>query len=105
MSKVTSKLQVTIPKAVAVKYGIRPGDEVRWEELPRGVVLIRVAPGGEGTVGEGAVAVRLCAEERLALFRGAVDRQAKRQKGRKVPRTKDRGWKREDLYGDRGSPR
>ena len=30
MSKVTSKLQVTIPKTIASKFGIRPGDEIDW---------------------------------------------------------------------------
>jgi AbrB family looped-hinge helix DNA binding protein len=28
MGKVTSKLQVTVPKAIAQRYGIRPGDEI-----------------------------------------------------------------------------
>ena len=31
MAKVTSKLQVTVPKALAEKYAIRPGDEIAWE--------------------------------------------------------------------------
>ena len=30
MSKVTSKLQVTVPKAAAERYGIRPGDAIDW---------------------------------------------------------------------------
>jgi AbrB family looped-hinge helix DNA binding protein len=28
MAKVTRKLQVTLPKAIAEQYGIRPGDEL-----------------------------------------------------------------------------
>ncbi|PZP64635.1 MAG: AbrB family transcriptional regulator, partial [Azospira oryzae] len=28
MAKVTSKLQVTLPKALAQRYRIRPGDEI-----------------------------------------------------------------------------
>ena len=28
MARVTSKLQVTIPKAVAEQFGIRPGDRI-----------------------------------------------------------------------------
>ena len=28
MAKVTSKLQLTVPKAIADQYGIRPGDEL-----------------------------------------------------------------------------
>lgn len=122
MSKVTSKLQVTIPKAVAVKYGIRPGDEVVWEETPRGVMMTRVPPGGvggEGRVGEGSVATRyvgpglltakdLTPEERVAHFDESTRRIREAQKGRKLhkwTRKEDRGWTREDLYGDRGSPR
>ena len=31
MSRVTSKLQVTIPKAIAERHGIRPGVEVDWQ--------------------------------------------------------------------------
>ena len=27
---VTSKLQLTVPKAIADQYGIRPGDELQW---------------------------------------------------------------------------
>jgi bifunctional DNA-binding transcriptional regulator/antitoxin component of YhaV-PrlF toxin-antitoxin module len=30
MPKVTSKLQLTLPKAIAVRCGIRPGDELGW---------------------------------------------------------------------------
>ena len=44
MAKVTSKLQVTIPKALAERYGIRPGDEIDWE--PAGQ-FIRVVPSAE----------------------------------------------------------
>ena len=35
MAKVTSKLQVTVPKALAERYGIRPGDDIRFEEARR----------------------------------------------------------------------
>ena len=35
MAKVTSKLQVTVPKAIADHYGIRPGDEIQW--IPAGI--------------------------------------------------------------------
>jgi AbrB family looped-hinge helix DNA binding protein len=41
MSRVTSKLQVTVPKAIAERYGIRPGDEIDW--VPAGDA-IRVVP-------------------------------------------------------------
>ena len=32
MSKVTSKFQVSIPKALAERIGIRVGDELAWED-------------------------------------------------------------------------
>ncbi|MFN9367376.1 MAG: AbrB/MazE/SpoVT family DNA-binding domain-containing protein [Planctomycetia bacterium] len=35
MAKVTSKLQVTIPKAIADAYGIRPGASLDW--VPPGI--------------------------------------------------------------------
>jgi len=41
MAKVTSKLQLTIPKAVADEYRIRPGDEVQL--VPSGG-FIRMTP-------------------------------------------------------------
>ena len=41
MAKVTSKLQVTIPKHIAEEYGIAPGDEVEF--VPAGD-SIRVIP-------------------------------------------------------------
>ena len=41
MAKVTSKLQVTVPKAVADRYGIKPGDEIRFEDAGE---VIRVVP-------------------------------------------------------------
>ena len=45
MSKVTSKLQVTVPKALAERYGIRPGDDIRFEEAGE---VIRVVPAAAG---------------------------------------------------------
>ena len=41
MSKVTSKLQVTLPKAIAQAHGIRPGDEIEWASAGE---TIRVQP-------------------------------------------------------------
>jgi len=95
MSKVTSKLQVTIPKVVAERYGIHPGDEIQWE--PAGEV-IRVIPPRPPSP-------RLSLEERLRLFDEATERQRAREAGRPpVDRGTERGWRREDLY-TRGSSR
>ena len=31
MAKVTNKLQVTVPKAIADRFGIRPGDDITFQ--------------------------------------------------------------------------
>jgi AbrB family looped-hinge helix DNA binding protein len=94
MSKVTSKLQVTVPKELADRYGIRPGSEIDW--VPAGDTL-RVIPAAAA-----APAVDLA--ERSRLFDAATARQKKRQARVAVGHPKDRGWKREELYR-RGVPR
>ena len=89
MSKVTSKLQVTIPKVIAQRYEIEPGTEIEW--LPAGDA-IRVVPhvGREGTADR---------TRRLELFDRATGRQQARQSGKR-PQTaaSERGWRREELY-------
>src|ERR1019366_6643409 len=105
MAKVTSKLQLTVPKAIADQYGIRPGEELEW--IPAGesirVELVRrKAKAGHP----------LTVEERLALFDAGMKRvdvlqagELKENQGRRVTR-ENRGWTREDLYlDDRGLPR
>jgi len=89
---VTSKLQVTIPKAVADRYGIKPGADIEFE--PAGDV-IRVVPERRP--------VRR-PRERVKLFERALARQREREAGRAVAEVQDRGWTREDLY-DRGRAR
>jgi len=107
MPKVTSKLQLTVPKAIADQYGIRPGDELQW--IPAGdsirVELVRrKAKAGH----------ELTTEERVALFDANMERidrlQAKQLKEAKKNNTRmtreNRGWTREELYeDDRGLPR
>jgi len=102
---VTSKLQLTVPKAIADRYGIKPGDELEW--IPAGdsirVQLVR----GKAQAGH-----RLTVEERLALFDAGTKRldelqadELKKNQGRRVTR-ENRGWTREELYdNDRGLPR
>jgi AbrB family looped-hinge helix DNA binding protein len=46
MAKVTSKLQVTIPKRIADEYGIEPGDEIEFVPASDS---IRVIPPGRAT--------------------------------------------------------
>jgi AbrB family looped-hinge helix DNA binding protein len=89
MAKVTSKLQVTIPKAIADEYGIRPGIELDW--IPSGDA-IRVVPAPTRTDAEEV-------KRRLRSFDEASERQSSRERtAGKGRATKDRGWKREDLY-------
>jgi bifunctional DNA-binding transcriptional regulator/antitoxin component of YhaV-PrlF toxin-antitoxin module len=94
MSKVTSKLQVTMPKAIADQYRISPGDEIQW--LPAGEIIKVLPPAINPPV--------TTSQTRLKLFDQATLRQQRRQKDRaRVPETTNRGWTREDLYDGRGS--
>ena len=89
MAKVTSKLQVTVPKALAVQVGIQPGDDVDWTMSGDG---LRVTPSKHRRS-------FLDLETRLRLFNEATDRQRRRERDAGVTRTDgDRGWSREDLY-------
>ena len=91
MAKVTSKLQVTIPKAVADRLGIRPGDDVDWR-----------VEGREARVSRSSLVGRLTREERQAMFDEMMRRQDVRNRrwwrefGKKD--VADRGWTREELY-------
>jgi len=91
MAKVTSKLQVTVPKAVADRFGIRPGDEIAWAVEGDSIRVRRVDQRRP-----------LSVEERLATFDAATRRQRQRNRawrrtaGSQAPR--DRGWTREELY-------
>ena len=95
MSKVTSKLQVTVPKALAERYGIRPGDDIRFEEAGE---VIRVVPAAEEPTKV------LNTEARLRLFDAATARQRTREAGRSLRAASSRGWTREELY-ERGRTR
>jgi len=97
MSRVTSKLQVTVPKVIAERYGIRPGDEIDWVaagDAIRVVPPVRRTPRSKDSLAR-----------RLALFDQATERQRNRQREQtRRRRGADRGWRREDLY-ERGGTR
>jgi AbrB family looped-hinge helix DNA binding protein len=96
MSKVTSKLQVTIPKAIAEQYGIKPGDEIEFQ--PAGP-QIRVVPPGKSRG-------RLSRAERLRLFDEEEGRIRERWKKLTVREpVEGRGWTREELYLENGRAR
>jgi AbrB family looped-hinge helix DNA binding protein len=94
MAKVTSKLQVTVPKALAERHGISAGDEIDWQSAGDAIriVPVRVKPRRERTW-------------RARLFDQATERQGNRQKKiAPVPSASGRDWTRDELY-DRGRPR
>jgi AbrB family looped-hinge helix DNA binding protein len=94
VGKVTSKLQVTVPKAIAERFGIKPGDEISWEAAGTIIHVIPASARRRGT-----------REERLKAFDAATARQRRRQRGRRKATTPTpRGCRRDDLY-ERAQPR
>ena len=94
MPKVSSKLQVTVPKAIAERYNIRPGDDIRFEPAGEN---IRMVPANTRTQKK-----ELDTETRLRIFDEAMARQDAREAGRTRAPATERGWTREELY-TRGS--
>jgi AbrB family looped-hinge helix DNA binding protein len=102
MSKVTSKLQVTLPKAIAAQLGIRPGDEIDWEITGD---AMRVTPAAKKRSARKKDDPSL----RLRLFDQATRRQRQRETSLDpvLMRTAaaGRGWTREKLYTRGGTDR
>ena len=88
MAKVTSKYQVTVPKKIAERYSIRPGDEIDW--VAAGDAIRVIPPAGRPAP--------LDRESQLRLFDQATERLRNRPVTPQQADTRDRGWKREDLY-------
>ncbi len=99
MARVTTKLQVTIPKAIADRYGIRPGDDLEWVAAGD---AIRVSKQDAPPANEAEDTLA----ERLRRFDEATKRQARREraKPRQVDAAGGRGWTRDALY-ERGRAR
>ena len=89
----TSKLQVTVPKALAERHGIAPGDEIDWQSAGD---AIRIVPTRARPRRDGAWRAR--------LFDQATQRQRQRQKAAPVAPATGREWTRDELY-DRGRAR
>ena len=88
MSRITSKFQLTVPRAVAERAGYRAGDEVEFEATGE---FIRVR--------HKAREQRSSATDRLVLFDLATERQVYRQRAiQKLASPADRGWTRDELY-------
>jgi AbrB family looped-hinge helix DNA binding protein len=90
MSKVTAKLQITLPKALADRFSIHPGDEIEWRATRDAIHILPPT----------SQARQLDVEERLELFDQATRRQRAREAKRVVAgrRAADRGWSRDELY-------
>lgn len=91
----TSKRQLTIPKAIADRYRIREGDDLEF--VPAGDA-IRLVPSSSGPEPRSTAS-------RLGLFDAATERLRARQEsaGQRGAEPAERGWTREELYA-RGSP-
>ena len=88
MAKVTSKLQVTLPAALARRYHIKPGDEILWVAAGD---TIRVVPQRTRPRSDTKAS-------RLRSFDQASARQEARETRACPVPPEDRGWLREDLY-------
>jgi AbrB family looped-hinge helix DNA binding protein len=86
---VTSKNQVSIPKAIADRHGIRPGTELEFVSIGNAIRVTKKAGSGHHT----------SLEERAKVF-DQILKRIEAKKGR-VKRSKDRGWSREELYEQR----
>lgn len=96
MARITSKLQITIPKRLAEQVGLGPGDEVEFLAAGDG---IRMVPASKARAGS------LSTAERLRIFRAASERQRARDKAWTGDRrAKSRGWTRDYLH-TRAKPR
>jgi AbrB family looped-hinge helix DNA binding protein len=87
LAKLTSKYQLTLPKAAAEKIGLRPGDDVDCE--PAGEIIRvrakRPTPSRSVT-------------DQLVLFDLATERQRHREHLHAPSPASERGWTRDDLY-------
>jgi AbrB family looped-hinge helix DNA binding protein len=93
MPKVTSKLQITLPKRLADRYGIAPGDEITFEAAGE---VIRLIPHGRQAPGS------LSRAERLRLFDAALDRQRERERHMTLSSepSGERDWRRNTWLAD-----
>ena len=87
VAKVTGKFQITLPRALVDRCGIRVGDALELRPIGRSIQIDR-RPAHDAT--------RL-RQERLAHFDRATKRQQTRQTTGSVP-ARSRGWTREELY-------
>ena len=95
VAKVTGKLQITLPKALAERCGIRVGDDLELRVVGRSIQIDRRSPRDSAQL----------RRERLTQFDQATARQRARDRVQPRPASaRSRGWTREELY-DRGGAR
>jgi len=70
MSRVTEKGQVTIPKRIREQLGIRPGDEVRFEETEAGYVVRKEVDESRFEKWRGVAETDKSVEEQMRELRG-----------------------------------
>ena len=87
MSKVTGKLQITLPKQLATRFDIKVGDEV--ELVASGDAIVLTPMRDRELTGP---------RDRLRLFDCATERQASRERLKPPAPAHDRGWTRDELY-------
>lgn len=99
MPKVTSKLQITLPKRIAEQYGIKPGDVIEFVPRAGGIQIVPAGAGSEP---------KLSPEERVRLFRESMKRADRRADALGVePKNNEseRDFTREALYTRDYQPR
>jgi AbrB family looped-hinge helix DNA binding protein len=90
MAKVTSKLQVTLPKRIAEAHGISPGDQIEFESSGDDIRIVTESRKQSSVMSR---------EERLRLFDETtlrIEDRSKHLSGVTPPSKRD--WQREDLY-------
>lgn len=73
MAKVTSEYQVSIPRRLADRLSIAPGDDIEWSIAGEELRISRPLPG-----------TSLSLEEKLAMFDAGTRRQAERNRRMKT---------------------
>lgn len=89
MSKLTSKYQLTLPKAVAQDAGLKPGDEIDCEAAGE---IIRIRPRTQSGAQKRSIT------DQLMLFDLATERQQHREHSKVPAPATERGWTRDELY-------
>ena len=88
MAKVTGKFQITLPKALVDRCGIRVGDELELRPVGRSIQIDR----------RSSPDILRRRQDRLTHFDRATKRQQTRQATRSIQPARSRGWTREELY-------